>query len=421
MMYLCDDHEILGQQPSTLQRSKGLGNQVLIVGRSEKNEIEGARSPPQFVDHGNRIAFEDPCLAQKTQGFKVPPDDAAGAARSIDKRARSRATREGFQSHAPCSAKQIQKVGIRNEIVQDAEEGASDEIPHRTDATLVPFDEFPASSTASDDAHGAPLRLRIHVAMIADETANTQRIRISIREGGSVIQPFDHRLEVIGFDLDWTLCHYPLSTQQVLEQSLDRAGLDPLLLGNPSDAAEQYNTLWRDWEFGKKSSVVLRDLILKHMLAGRGIEDSAVLHALAEAYTDVRRESGVLLYPGVLELLDALCLHYRLGMITNGPLDMQTEKLEVLGIGDRFDLILIAGELGVYKPDARIFDRFVQGLDVRAERVLFVGDSYEADVLGAHAAGMYTAWINHHDVRAPGDVMPTLVKTETASLDVDLL
>lgn len=65
--------------------------------------------------------------------------------------------------------------------------------------------------------------------------------------------------------------------------------------------------------------------------------------------------------------------------------------------------------VGVAKPDARIFAIALERLDCPAARTLFVGDSWDKDIVGARAAGLRTAWLAGSD-RA----------TATAAVDVVL-
>jgi putative hydrolase of the HAD superfamily len=83
----------------------------------------------------------------------------------------------------------------------------------------------------------------------------------------------------------------------------------------------------------------------------------------------------------------------RLGIVTNGQTEWQSRKIEGLGLGSIFDVVLISEKEGIRKPDARIFDRARErcGVDHPSE-AMFVGDHPEVDVAGAHAAGMVAVW-----------------------------
>lgn len=95
-------------------------------------------------------------------------------------------------------------------------------------------------------------------------------------------------------------------------------------------------------------------------------------------------------YPETGKLLETLRGQgYRLGVITNGPGFRQRQKLALLGLTDTFEEILISGEFGKNKPDPSIFLEMSRRLEIPAERLAFVGDSMDTDIVGANQAGMY--------------------------------
>jgi putative hydrolase of the HAD superfamily len=83
---------------------------------------------------------------------------------------------------------------------------------------------------------------------------------------------------------------------------------------------------------------------------------------------------------------------FKLGLITNGSVRMQSGKLECLALGPAFDTVLISEAEGVHKPDVEIFRRALERLDTSADRAVFVGDHPEVDVSGARGAGMKSIW-----------------------------
>jgi len=82
----------------------------------------------------------------------------------------------------------------------------------------------------------------------------------------------------------------------------------------------------------------------------------------------------------------------KLGIITNGETTRQQRKLELLGISDAFDTILISESEGVRKPDLAIFQRALERCGVEPCQALFVGDHPEVDVAGARCAGLTAIW-----------------------------
>jgi putative hydrolase of the HAD superfamily len=117
---------------------------------------------------------------------------------------------------------------------------------------------------------------------------------------------------------------------------------------------------------------------------------------------------------GARSVVAALSARFRLGVISNGISDVQYQKLETLGIRCRFECILLSEELGIRKPDPRIFRQAAEILSVEPRECLYVGDSYESDVLGAQGAGMRACWFNPRRLPPPcGGTSPAF---EVASL-----
>lgn len=142
---------------------------------------------------------------------------------------------------------------------------------------------------------------------------------------------------------------------------------------------------------------------------------------MAHAYGSIRQQTGVLLYPGIELLLRDLKADYKLGLLTNGPSDISWEKIVTLGFDHTFDAIVVAGDIEIYKPDGRVFETLLQKLNLPANQVLFVGDNYTADIVGAHRAGMFTAWIRRTEDDTWDTVEPTVVTSDTAALREVLL
>ena len=92
--------------------------------------------------------------------------------------------------------------------------------------------------------------------------------------------------------------------------------------------------------------------------------------------------------PGVESMLDRLRREYRVGLLTNGPVLAQRDKLATLGWERAFDAALVTGELEAGKPDSRAFEAILAELDVAPDEAVYVGDEVDADVFGATNAGL---------------------------------
>lgn len=93
----------------------------------------------------------------------------------------------------------------------------------------------------------------------------------------------------------------------------------------------------------------------------------------------------------LLDELTARGIHT--GIITNGDIAFQSAKLEGLEITGRFEHVVASGEVGVAKPDARIFHHACGLYDLPPASAMYVGDRLGTDAIGAHDAGLTGVWL----------------------------
>ncbi|HEL1556785.1 TPA: HAD family hydrolase [Streptococcus suis] len=96
---------------------------------------------------------------------------------------------------------------------------------------------------------------------------------------------------------------------------------------------------------------------------------------------------GVKLYPGAKVVLETLSKHYQLGIIANQSATVRA-LLEEWGIESYFQLIILSEEVGLSKPDSTIFKLALQKANTTANRVVYVGDRYDNDIVPAKSLGM---------------------------------
>lgn len=93
-------------------------------------------------------------------------------------------------------------------------------------------------------------------------------------------------------------------------------------------------------------------------------------------------------HPDVYATLTALRERgYLIGIITNGTPRTQCAKMDHSGLRPYVDLVVLAGEEGIQKPDTRVFRMAAARLGVPPTACLFVGDHPQNDLEGARAAG----------------------------------
>jgi putative hydrolase of the HAD superfamily len=97
---------------------------------------------------------------------------------------------------------------------------------------------------------------------------------------------------------------------------------------------------------------------------------------------------------GAVEVLETLQgLGIALGLVTNGTVRAQAQKLEALGLRRYFQAVVVSEAVGVKKPQPAIFQSALARMGISAEHAWFVGDHPENDILGASRAGLRTAWL----------------------------
>lgn len=107
------------------------------------------------------------------------------------------------------------------------------------------------------------------------------------------------------------------------------------------------------------------------------------------------------IFPDAEPLLERLRARYPLGLISNGPSELQRPKIEKFDLERYFEVVLVSGEFGVRKPDPAIFTAALEALGVSAGRSVFIGDNPRDDIAGACAVGLATIWVNRGDWRTP--------------------
>lgn len=212
-------------------------------------------------------------------------------------------------------------------------------------------------------------------------------------------------IRAVYFDLDDTLCGYWAASRQGLTQAMVENGIDP----------EVGLTTWRNVfkTFSKEvktdkwyahyleSGEPTRTEHLRRTLRDLKMESEELAQTLSHRYAELRNEK-LTLFPDALPLLDLLRHRFPLGLITNGPADIQRQEVRQLGIEAYFGQILIEGEFKAGKPSIEIFRAAEIHSGLQAKEMLFVGNAYEHDVQGAKNAGWQALWLNRGDETDPG-------------------
>ncbi len=201
------------------------------------------------------------------------------------------------------------------------------------------------------------------------------------------------------FDADDTLFHFDAYRGLVLMF----AELGILFTQEDYEQYEQVNKpLWSEYQ---KGQITAQELQCRRFVSW---EETLKIPAqdLNSAFMTVMADICMPL-DGAVNLLQSLKGKSKLGIITNGFIQLQQWRLERTGLKEFFDVLVISEEVGHAKPHPRIFDHTLalMGNPSRNE-VLMVGDNPDADILGGLNAGLDTCWLNVHNNAAPEGINP---------------
>ncbi len=209
--------------------------------------------------------------------------------------------------------------------------------------------------------------------------------------------PFDPPPRAVFFDLDDTLCAYASARRARLRIAFT--------LGSDGTTAAREGI---DLEAMIADSIETQPHGADHfpeLFVQYGISDPDEALRAAEWYRS-NRFHGLEFFPETRATLEAVRDAFSardgasplpLGLITNGPTEVQSAKLNLLGVRDLVDFAIISESFGVAKPEPAIFQEALRLSGVEAGEAVFVGDSPEYDMAGAHAVGIPSVWLNRDD------------------------
>lgn len=221
-----------------------------------------------------------------------------------------------------------------------------------------------------------------------------------------------HKLAIF-FDLDDTLYDHLVPFREAVREVL---APDELTL-NYADlfytVRHHSDALWPKYLSGELELEETRVLRLERAFAEYGIELSREQAVKVQA-SYIGRQYSIELIDGVAEQLERfIALGHKVGIITNGPKEHQMNKLRGLGI-DRIipeEMIFISDAVGLAKPDPQLFAHVNRVTGTSAENSLYIGDTWDNDVVGALSAGWKVCWYNPRGRQPGADLVPSYTFT----------
>lgn len=222
-------------------------------------------------------------------------------------------------------------------------------------------------------------------------------------------------------DLDDTIWDFRANSKLSLRQIYDEFSLERVFTGY-----EQFQSLYMTanhelWEAYHHNRVTKDFLIVERFArpfrqVGSALSDDLeFIMSINHRYLDVLAQQKTLV-PGAIDLLDYLTAkEYPLYILSNGFAEVQARKLQSGGIDRYFKRLILSDEIGITKPDRRLFDYALQVVGADAADTVIVGDNYDADILGAMNAGWRAIYFNRDNLPVPGP-QPHYMVTELVQL-----
>lgn len=201
-------------------------------------------------------------------------------------------------------------------------------------------------------------------------------------------------IKTIFVDLDDTIWDFTANSKVALRKVYEEYGLqeqcpyekfiDCYLPNN--------DALWLQYHHGEITKEYLKRERFRRSFADCGVvcdSPEQFDHDYLETIVTLKR-----VVDGAPELLEHLVKRGPVHVLSNGFANLQSRKLKSGGLDKFVTRLILSDDIGVTKPDRRLFDYALSQVGGEPETTLMIGDNYDADILGAHNAGWHTAYFN---------------------------
>ncbi|WP_455628997.1 YjjG family noncanonical pyrimidine nucleotidase [Parabacteroides chinchillae] len=163
--------------------------------------------------------------------------------------------------------------------------------------------------------------------------------------------------------------------------------------------------LWAKYRTGEINRQTLIIERFRYMTRPMGIEDVKSIMELNNDFLQ-RTTKKTRLIPGAIELLEYLRPSYRMFILSNGFREVQFKKLNNSGLAPYFERMVLSEDANIQKPHKEIFDFALRNTNSRRNESLMIGDSWDADIIGAYNSKIDQVWFNPEGLPA-GHFTPT--------------
>ncbi len=202
-------------------------------------------------------------------------------------------------------------------------------------------------------------------------------------------------IKAIIFDIDDTLINHTLAIKQGCKDFYDK------FIAEKGITLSEFQEIWKEEHDKYVEQYLKKDVTFQEQ---RILRLKGVFSRFGENISSAEAKEYFNYYLTAYEnnwsLFSDVCLDllnkYLLGIISDGDSGQQRQKLKDKSIIDYFDTVVISGDLGISKPDKRIFKKCLNDLDINSYEALYIGDNYKKDFIGAINSGLYAGLIDRN-------------------------
>ena len=209
-------------------------------------------------------------------------------------------------------------------------------------------------------------------------------------------------------DLDDTLWDIHQNGKECLEEIYHEYGYDkyyPTFNDYYKVYMPNNNLLWSHY---RKGIIKKEELIVERFLVPVrefGLDDPVYAKSLSDDFLE-RTTRKTLLIEGAIELLEYLKPKYRMHILSNGFREVQYKKIENSGLKPYFDKIILSEDAEINKPHPNMFTYALKNTNSRRNQTIMIGDSWDADIIGAYNSKIDQIWYNPAKLK-PDGFIPT--------------
>ncbi|WP_407268249.1 HAD family hydrolase [Radiobacillus sp. PE A8.2] len=209
-------------------------------------------------------------------------------------------------------------------------------------------------------------------------------------------------MDTIIFDVDDTLYDQALPFKNACEKIITRTLSEQEVAQLYIASRKHSDALFDKWQSGQLATADMHTYRITAACQDLHIEITEQQAIdFQEAY--VTGQKSITLFGEVKQLLDLLSNQGKqLAVLTNGEPEHQSMKIRQLGLTNWIaaENLFISGAVGHAKPSIEVFSYIENKLGLDKSKTVYIGDSFENDVVGAKQAGWYSIWMNHRNREA---------------------